>query len=159
MGTNVIDVSDVDFERTVVEGSHEQPVVVDMWASWCGPCRVLGPILEKVADERDGAFLLAKLDVDANPRVAGMFGVQSIPTVVAFKDGEPVTGFVGSYPEEAVNEFIDTLLPPEDATAVPSEPAEAGATDEAGLREALERDPADRAAALELARIILARGD
>jgi putative thioredoxin len=163
MGTNVIDVSDADFETTVIEGSRDKPVVVDMWAAWCGPCRVLGPILEKVADERDGDFLLAKLDVDMNPRVAAMFGVQSIPTVVAFKDGEPVTGFIGSYPEEAVNEFIDSLLPPPDEADEQAEQAEEVSTQPAPsetlLRADLEKDPADRKASLALARILLDRGD
>ena len=89
-GTNVVEVTDQTFEEVVVEGSKERPVVVDMWAEWCGPCRQLGPTLEKMAEERGGAFLLAKLDTDANQMTAAAFGVQSIPTVIAFKDGEPV---------------------------------------------------------------------
>src|SRR5206468_12263452 len=110
---NVVDVTDATFEQVVVEGSRERPVVVDLWAEWCGPCRTLGPILEKIAEERDGAFLLAKLDTDANPMTSAAFGVQSIPTVIAFRDGKAITGFIGAYPEPAVNEFVDTLLPTE----------------------------------------------
>src|SRR5438309_9162030 len=102
---HVVEVTDETFERTVIEGSSERPVVVDLWAEWCGPCKTLGPILEKVAVERAGAFLLAKLDVDANPMVSQAFGVQSIPTVIGFRDGEAVTGFIGAYPEDAVNQF------------------------------------------------------
>jgi putative thioredoxin len=90
----VVDVTDATFEQMVVEESKSRPVVVDLWAEWCGPCKSLGPILEKVAGERGGQFLLAKLDVDTNPSTAQAFGVQSIPTVVAFKDGQPVNGFV-----------------------------------------------------------------
>ena len=127
--TNVIDVTDANFEQVVIEGSKDRPVVVDLWAEWCGPCKTLGPILEKVAGERAGAFLLAKLDVDANPMVAGAFGVQSIPTVIAFKDGEPVNGFVGAYPEEAINQFVDLLLPTEAELEVEEAQAEAEAGD------------------------------
>jgi len=98
-GPVVVEATDQNFLETVIEESKKRPVVVDLWASWCGPCRTLGPILEKVAGERAGSFLLAKLDVDANPYTAGQFGVQSIPTVVAFRDGQPVDGFVGAIPE------------------------------------------------------------
>src|SRR2546426_4959199 len=104
----VVEVTDASFEQVVVEGSKERPVVVDLWAEWCGPCRTLGPILERIAEERGGAFLLAKLDVDANPMTSAAFGVQSIPTVIGFRDGKAMRAFVGAYPEPAVNEFIDT---------------------------------------------------
>jgi putative thioredoxin len=159
MGPNVIDVTDADFEESVIAESKERPVVVDMWASWCGPCRVLGPILEKVAGERGGAFLLAKLDVDANPQVASVFGVQSIPTVVAFRDGQPVTGFIGAYPEPAVNEFIDSILPEDFEPSSDEKPEPAAPASEAEHRATLERDPSDRNALLGLAAILLSRGE
>jgi putative thioredoxin len=160
---NVIDVNEANFEQIVVEGSKQRPVVVDLWASWCEPCKTLGPILEKVADERQGAFLLAKLDVDANQVVASAFGVQSIPTVIAFKDGEPVNGFVGSYPEEAVNEFIDLLVPSEADLEVEEAQVEEAAGDlagaEADYRDALSKDPKNREAALGLGRILVDRDE
>ena len=161
--TNVIDVTDANFEQVVIEGSKDRPVVVDLWAEWCGPCKTLGPILEKVAGERAGAFLLAKLDVDANPMVSGAFGVQSIPTVIAFKDGEPVNGFVGAYPEEAINQFVDLLLPTEAELVVEEAQAEAEAGDldgaEQDYRDALAKDPQNREAAVGLGRILVDRGD
>jgi putative thioredoxin len=163
MTTNVVDVTDATFEEVVIEGSKTRPVVVDMWATWCGPCRTLGPILEKVAEERGGAFLLAKLDTDANPMVAQAFGVQTIPTVIAFKDGQAMTGFIGAYPEPEVNRFVDSILPTEadlraeDARSVESAGDLAGA--EEGYREALRQDPENREAAVGLARILLDRGE
>lgn len=161
--TNVVDVTDATFEQVVLEGSKTRPVIVDMWATWCGPCRTLGPILEKVADEREGAFLLAKLDTDANPMVAQAFGVQSIPTVIAFKDGAPVNGFIGAYPEPEVNRFIDTILPTEaDLRAEDARSDEASgdlAGAEEGYRSALADDPSNRDAAVGLARILVDRGE
>jgi putative thioredoxin len=160
---HVVEVTDANFEQIVVEGSRARPVIVDLWAEWCGPCRTLGPLLEKVATERDGAFLLAKLDVDANPMVAGAFGVQSIPTVIAFRDGEPVNGFVGAYPEDAINEFVDLVLPSEAEIVTEEAHEEEEAGDlvgaESDYRDALGKDAENRDAALGLGRILVDRGD
>jgi putative thioredoxin len=159
----VVEVTDATFEQLVIEESRSRPVIVDLWAAWCGPCKSLGPILEKVARERGGEFLLAKLDVDANPSTSQAFGVQSIPTVVAFKNGQPVDGFVGAYPEPAVNQFVDAVLPTEaeqelaDARAEEREGDVAGA--EEGYREALAADEGNRDARVGLARILLDRGE
>lgn len=157
-GPVVIEATDQDFVESVVEESKTRPVVVDLWASWCGPCRTLGPILEKVASERQGAFLLAKLDVDANPYTAGQFGVQSIPTVIAFRDGKPIDGFVGAIPEPLVNEFIDRIMPSEaelEAEEALEEELD-GRLDgaEQKYREALDVDPSNRDARVGLGRIL-----
>jgi putative thioredoxin len=161
--TNVVDVTDADFERVVIEGSRERPVVVDLWASWCGPCRALSPILERAAGERAGAFLLAKVDVDANPMISASFGVRSIPTVIAFRDGEPVNGFVGAIPERMVNEFLDSLLPTEADLAAEAATAEAAAGDlasaERTFRDALVKDPGNRDATVGLAELLAAEGE
>ncbi|MGH2673298.1 MAG: thioredoxin [Actinomycetota bacterium] len=161
-GPVVVEVTDQDFLQTVVEESKRRPVVVDLWATWCAPCRTLGPILEKAAEERGGEFLLAKLDVDANPYTAGQFGVQSIPTVVAFKDGKPVDGFVGAIPEPMVKEFIDKILPTEadhEAQEALEEELEGDLDDaEAKYRQALEADPGNRAARLGLGRVLAETG-
>jgi putative thioredoxin len=163
---HVVDVTDADFEQVVIEGSSERPVVVDMWASWCAPCRTLGPILEKVAGERDGAFLLAKLDVDANAVGNALLQAvqsQGIPTVVAFRDGQPVSMFVGAYPEQEVNRFVDELVPTEAELEADEALADEAAGDlssaESGYREVLEKDPENRDAAVGLARILLGRGE
>ena len=157
------DVTDATFAKEVVEESKRRPVVVDLWASWCAPCRVLGPVLEKFAEEKAGALLLARVDVDANPVIAGELGVMSIPDVKMFVDGELVDGFTGALPEEAVREWLEAFLPtPADGLAGEAEAAEgrgdlAGA--EAGYRGALQSDPQNRAALLGLGRVLFRRGE
>ncbi|HEX3593139.1 MAG TPA: thioredoxin [Pseudonocardiaceae bacterium] len=109
-GEAVIEVTEASFQTDVVERSMQVPVVVDLWAEWCGPCKQLSPVLERLAQSANGAWVLAKVDVDANPRIAQLFGVQSIPTVVAIAGGQPVDAFAGAQPEPQVREWISTLL-------------------------------------------------
>src|SRR2546423_600270 len=109
----VIDVTDGDFMERVVEESRRRPVLVDFWADWCGPCKQLSPVLERLADEKQGQFLLAKMDVDRNQYTAAQFRIQSIPNVWAFVDGRPADQFIGAMPEPAVRQFIEGLLPTE----------------------------------------------
>src|SRR5918992_1205 len=105
------DVTDATFERDVIERSRSVPVVVDLWAEWCGPCRTLGPILEKVVAETEGRVELAKVDVDANPAVSSAFRVQSIPAVYALSGGKVVDSFIGALPESQVRAFVARLAP------------------------------------------------
>lgn len=149
------DVTDASFTTDVLERSDQVPVVVDLWAPWCGPCKTLGPILERVVDATGGAVELAKVNVDENPRVASTFRVQSIPAVFALRDRRVVDSFVGALPEEAVEEFVGRLAP-----APPSEVdqlVEAG--DEASLRRALEVDPGHAGALTAMAGVLVERGD
>ena len=121
----MLDVTDATFDEEVVAASHNQPVVLDLWAPWCGPCKTLAPILEKVIAETDGAVLGAKVNIDENPQVARAMQAQSIPLVVAFVDGQAADGFLGAQGEPLVRDFIGKLLP--DQTG----PADAGPADAA----------------------------
>jgi putative thioredoxin len=142
----VKNVTDATFMTDVIERSKVVPVVVDLWAEWCGPCKTLGPIIEKVIDETNGAVELAKVDVDANREVAAAFQVQSIPAVFAIKDAKVVDTFVGALPEAQVREFIERLAP---GASKVDQLLDAG--DETSLREALAIDPSNADAAVALA--------
>ena len=152
----MIDVTDATFEAEVLDRSTQLPVVVDLWASWCGPCRTLGPILETVIAETQGKVLGVKVDIDANPAVAQAFRVQSIPMVVAFDGGQPVDAFMGAQGEHEVREFVQRLLPT-DAEAQLAALIEAG--DESSLRSVLEVDPGNEDAIVALAELLVDRGD
>jgi putative thioredoxin len=105
-----MDVTTATFQRDVIERSHELPVVVDFWAAWCGPCRMLGPAIEAEVAKREDKLELAKIDVDAEQALAAQYGIQSIPTVAVFRDGNPVTGFVGAHPAAAIGRFLDETI-------------------------------------------------
>ena len=109
-GTWVIDVTEQTFQADVLERSLQVPVVVDLWATWCQPCKQLSPVLERLAEQGGGTWILAKVDIDANPRIAQAFGVQSIPTVIALAGGQPVEAFSGAQPEPQVRQWIEALI-------------------------------------------------
>ncbi len=150
-----IDVTDATFQTEVIERSATAAVVLDLWAPWCGPCKTLGPILERVVDETAGKAVLVKVDIDENPAIAQAFRVQSIPMVVAFKDGQPVDAFMGAQGEHEVREFVQRLLPTAEENAVAGL-IEAG--DEASLRQALELDPGHEDATVALAELLVEAG-
>ncbi len=150
------DVTDATFEAEVVERSKTVPVVVDLWAEWCGPCKQLGPILEKVIAATNGQVELAKIDVDANPAVGQAFKVQSIPAVYAMKDGQIVDGFTGAQGEAQVQEFVDRLLPSAEVSEIDQLIA---AGDEASLVKALEIQADHPEAVVALAELLVDQGE
>ncbi len=150
-----LDVTDATFQTEVVDRSTQVPVVVDLWADWCGPCKTLGPIIEKVIDETQGEVVLAKVDVEASPGVARAFQVQSIPAVYALRDGKVVDGFIGALPEDQVRAWVSQLLPSEEEGALA---ALVAAGDEASLREVLEQQPDHVEAITALAALLIDGG-
>jgi putative thioredoxin len=151
-----VDVTDATFAAEVVERSRQKPVVVDLWAPWCGPCRQLGPILERVVDATEGDVVLAKVNVDENPHISQQFQVQGIPAVYALRDAKVIDGFVGAQGEPAVTEFVARLVPNETERKVA---ALLAAGDETSLREALELAPTNDEVTVALAEVLVASGD
>jgi len=151
----IIDVTDAAFETEVVQRSHRTPVVVDLWAPWCGPCKTLGPILERAVEATGGAVVLAKVNVDQNPQVAAAFRVQGIPAVYALKDGKVVDGFVGAQGEAFVTDFVARLVPSAEENEVHRLLA---AGDETSLRAALELDPDNAEVIVALAELLAGSG-
>jgi putative thioredoxin len=150
-----LDVTDATFQTDVIDRSMKTPVVVDLWAPWCGPCVTLGPILEKVIDATNGDVVLVKVNIDENPAVANAFGVQSIPAVFALQDARVVADFVGAQPEHFVEQWVQTLLPTEAQTHLSTLIA---AGDEASLREALQIEPGNEDAIVALAELLVESG-
>jgi putative thioredoxin len=149
-----MDVTDDTFQTAVLARSAEVPVIVDLWAPWCGPCTTLGPMLERAVAATDGAVELAKVNVDENPRIAQSFSVQSIPAVFALQDGKVVDQFIGALPEQQVAAFVQKLLP-----AQSEADTLAALGDEPSLVRALELEPGHQGATEALARILIDRGE
>ena len=147
-----MDVTESNFQTAVLDRSRELPVVVDFWAEWCGPCRQLGPVLERAVQARAGKVELVKVDTDANPGLSRRFSIQGIPAVKAFRDGEVVAEFVGAQPPAAVEQFLDSLVPSEADNLV-----ELG--DERSLRKAVSLEPYRADAVVPLARLLHQRGE
>lgn len=159
---HVFDVTEDTFETEVLQGSLKTPVLVDFWATWCGPCKTLGPMLEKLAAEYNGAFRLGKVDVDANQQLAGMFGIRSIPTVMLVKDGQILDGFAGALPEGQLREFLSKHIQPldeapvEDAAEAPTEAPEEAIN---RLQQAIADSPDQAELKLDLALALMQAGN
>lgn len=162
----MIDVTVQNFEAEVIAASMQTPVLVDFWATWCGPCKSLGPVLEQLEAEYDGRFKLAKIDSDKEQELAAAFGIRSIPTCILMKNGQPVDGFAGALPAGQVRQFLDKHVPSEGAVAAEAEVDEAGALLESGdtdaalkkLADALAQDPANDDARYDYVRLLIATG-
>ncbi|MEZ5629715.1 MAG: thioredoxin [Burkholderiaceae bacterium] len=162
----MIDVTVQNFEAEVIAASMQTPVLVDFWATWCGPCKSLGPVLEQLEAEYGGRFKLAKIDSDKEQELAAAFGIRSIPTCILMKNGQPVDGFAGALPAGQVRQFLDKHVPSEGAVAAEAEVDEAGALLESGdtdaalkkLADALAQDPANDDARYDYVRLLIATG-
>jgi putative thioredoxin len=151
-----IDVTDATFQTDVIDRSKQTAVVVDLWAPWCGPCTTIGPILERVTAATDGKVVLAKVNIDENPAISQAFQVQSIPAVYAMRDGQVIDGFVGAHPEHVIEQFVNALLPTEQAEQIARLVA---AGDETSLRQALTLDPGNEDAIVALGEILVEQGN
>ncbi len=149
-----IDVTDATFQSEVLDRSMTTPVIVDLWAPWCGPCRTIGPILEKLTAATNGKVILAKVNVDENPQISGAFQVQSIPAVYAMQDGKVINSFVGAEPEHVIAEFVASLSPVGEAVTVASLLARG---DEDSLHQALDIEPKNEDSIVALAQLLIAR--
>ena len=162
LSKHIVDIDEATFESEVILRSHEVPVVVDFWAPWFGPCRMLSPILERQAIEAGGTFVLAKVNVDDNPALSIRFGVQGIPAVKAFRYGEIAAEFVGAQPESMVQRFIEQLVPSETQQAIEEALSMLGTRHyqeaENAFREVLDKDEANADAALGLVESLLMSG-
>lgn len=149
-----IDVTDATFQMEVLDRSMTTPVIVDLWAPWCGPCRTIGPILERLTNATNGKVVLAKVNVDENPQISGAFQVQSIPAVYAMKDGKVLNHFIGAEPEHVIAAFVGALVPGTGTETVASLIARG---DEDSLQAALDLEPTNEDAVVALAELLIAR--